>query len=68
MLQYVCEGKELYRNDSEKTWVASFQHEEDCQAVADSLNNPLRNNENNPLRNNENENNPQDSVLCSSST
>jgi hypothetical protein len=38
MTRYISEGTELYKNDSNKTWIASFQDPEDCKAVADSLN------------------------------
>jgi len=37
-MRYISEGTELYKNDEDKTWVASFQDPEDCKAVADSLN------------------------------
>lgn len=38
MMRYIHEGKDLYKNDADKTWVATFQDPEDCKAVADSLN------------------------------
>lgn len=37
-MRYIHEGKDLYKNDADKTWVATFQDTEDCKAVADSLN------------------------------
>ena len=38
MMRYISEGNDLYKNDADKTWVATFQDPEDCKAVADSLN------------------------------
>jgi len=35
---YIAVKNELFRNDSERTWVATFQSENDCQAVCKSLN------------------------------